>query len=73
MGKTVHQVIDSLLLDQRVAVEEREAVLVAEEQERLRADVVAGLRDLDEGKTSPFDDAAVERIKQRGRQTLAKQ
>jgi hypothetical protein len=73
MNKTLQQMIENLPTAQREALEERSAVLIAEEHERLRADIAAGLRDLDEGKTSPFDDAAVERIKQRGRQTLAKQ
>jgi hypothetical protein len=72
MGKTLQQMIENLPLAQREAVEERAAVLIADEQQRLRADIAAGLRDLEEGKTSLFDDAAVERIKQRGRQMLAK-
>lgn len=38
---------------------------------QLHADVDAGLRQLDEGKASPFDEAAVERIKRRGREKLA--
>ena len=36
-----------------------------------KADVDAGFRQIDEGKSSPFDDAAVERIKRRGREKLA--
>jgi len=72
MGKTLQQVIEGLPSEQRAAVEGWAAALIAEERERLRTDVAAGLRDLDEGRTSPFDEAAVERIKQRGRQMLAK-
>jgi len=37
---------------------------------RLRADVDAGLRELDEGKSKPFDAEAVERIKRAGRAKL---
>jgi antitoxin ParD1/3/4 len=37
----------------------------------LKADVEAGLRQLDEGKARPFDDAALERIKKAGREALA--
>ena len=36
----------------------------------LRCDVDAGSRQIDEGSVSPFDGAAVERIKRRGRQLL---
>jgi hypothetical protein len=72
MGKTLKQMIEDLPMAQREAVEERAAVLISEVQERLRVDIAAGLRDLDEGKTSPFDEVAVQRIKQRGRQMLAK-
>jgi antitoxin ParD1/3/4 len=35
---------------------------------QLRAEVDAGVRQLDEGQSSPFDQAAVERIKRRGRE-----
>ena len=57
----------------------REALRLLESHDRaldqglaqLRADVDAGLRQLDEGNTSPFDKAAVERIKRRGREKLA--
>lgn len=38
---------------------------------QLHSDIYAGLRQLDEGKSSAFDDAAVERIKHRGRERLA--
>lgn len=56
----------------------REALRLLETHDRaidnglaqLRADIEAGLRQLDEGKSSPFDDAAVERIKRRGRERL---
>jgi hypothetical protein len=72
MGKTLQQMIENLPTAQREAVEERSAVLIAEEHEWLRVDIAAGLRDLDEGKTSPFDEAAVERIKQRGREMLVR-
>jgi hypothetical protein len=71
MGKTLAQVIESLPMVQRVAIEERTAALMAAERTRLRADVDAGLRQVEEGKTSPFDAAAVERIKRRGREKLA--
>jgi hypothetical protein len=71
MGKTLKQVIAGLSTEKRTAVDQRAAALIAEERERLRADVYAGLRQLDEGKTSPFDAAAVERIKRRSRQKLA--
>ena len=37
---------------------------------RLQSDVQEGLRALDAGKASPFDDEAVERIKRRGRSQL---
>jgi antitoxin ParD1/3/4 len=57
----------------------REALRLLETHDRaidkglaqLRADVDAGLRQLDEVKVSPFDEAAVERIKRRGREKLA--
>ena len=57
----------------------REALRLLETHDRaidsglaqLRADIDAGLRQLDEGKSSPFDEAAVERIKRRGRERLA--
>lgn len=57
----------------------REALRLLETHDRaidqglaqLRADVDAGLRQLDEGKAQPFDEAAVERIKNRGRAKLA--
>jgi antitoxin ParD1/3/4 len=57
----------------------REALRLLETHDRaidqglaqLRADVDAGLRQLDEGKSAPFDDEAVERAKQRGRAKLA--
>jgi antitoxin ParD1/3/4 len=57
----------------------REALRLLESQDRalearltqLRAEVDAGLRQLDDGKSSPFDDAAVARIKRRGRAKLA--
>lgn len=57
----------------------REALRLLETHDRaldqglsqLRADVDAGLRQLDEGKASAFDEAAVERIKRRGRARLA--
>jgi len=39
--------------------------------EELRRDINAGLRQIDEGKFSPFDEAAAERIKNRGRKKLA--
>lgn len=39
-------------------------------REGLRRDVDAGLRQIDESRVSPFDAAAVERIKRRGRQQL---
>jgi antitoxin ParD1/3/4 len=38
---------------------------------QLRADVDAGLRQLDDGQATPFDESAVERIKRRGRERLA--
>lgn len=37
---------------------------------RLQADVEAGLRELDAGKSRPFDEEALERIKQTGRARL---
>jgi hypothetical protein len=40
--------------------------------EKLQRDISAGLRQIDEGKSSPFDEAAVERIKNLGRKKLAK-
>ena len=43
----------------------------AEGLARLRADVDAGLKELDEGKSKPFDAEAVERIKRDGRAKLA--
>ena len=57
----------------------REALRLLETHDRaidnglaqLRADIDVGLRQIDEGKVSPFDDAAVERIKHRGRELLA--
>jgi antitoxin ParD1/3/4 len=57
----------------------REALRLLETHDRaldeglaqLQADVAAGLRQLDEGQSSPFDEAAVERIKRRGREQLA--
>src|SRR5208283_3011290 len=39
-------------------------------REGLRRDVDAGVRQIDEGRSSPFDAPAVERIKRRGRQLL---
>jgi len=36
----------------------------------LLADIDAGLRKLDEGKSTPFDSDAVERIKRAGREKL---
>lgn len=39
-------------------------------REGLRRDVDAGVRQIDEGRLSPFDAPAVERIKRRGRQLL---
>lgn len=38
---------------------------------RLRSDVEAGLRQLDEGTARPFDEDAVASIKRRGRAALA--
>jgi antitoxin ParD1/3/4 len=57
----------------------REALRLLETHDRaidqglaqLRADVDAGLRQLDEGQSSPLDQLAVERIKRRGREKLA--
>jgi antitoxin ParD1/3/4 len=57
----------------------REALRLLETHDRaidqglaqLRADVDAGLRQLDEGQASPLDQIAVERIKRRGREKLA--
>jgi len=37
---------------------------------QLRADVRSGLRQLDEGQSLPFDEAAAERIKRQGREQL---
>jgi antitoxin ParD1/3/4 len=56
----------------------REALRLLESHDRaverglvqLHADVDAGLRQLDEGRASPFDSQAVERIKQSGRARL---
>jgi hypothetical protein len=39
-------------------------------REQLPRDIELGLRQIDEGRVSPFDSAAVERIKRRGRQLL---
>jgi antitoxin ParD1/3/4 len=58
----------------------REALRLLESHDRalearltqLRGEVDAGLRQLDDGKGLPFDDAAVERIKRRGREKLAR-
>ena len=44
---------------------------VEREFARLHADVQAGLRELDAGAATVFDDVAVERIKQAGRIRLA--
>jgi len=57
----------------------REALRLLETHDRaveqglvqLRADVSAGLQQLEDGQSSPFDEAAVERIKRRGREKLA--
>ena len=57
----------------------REALRLLEAHDRafdeglvqLRAEIDAGLQQIDEGKESPFDAAAVERIKRRGRERLA--
>ena len=54
----------------------REALRLLDSRDRgmtqqLRADVAAGLRQLDAGKSRPFDDNAVERIKKAGRAKLA--
>jgi hypothetical protein len=70
MGRKLTEVIDSLPAAQRAAVEARAAALIAEERTRLRADVDVGLRQLDEGNASPFDEVAVEHIKRRGREKL---
>ena len=56
----------------------REALRLMESHDRavdrglvqLHTEVAAGLRELDEGKASPFDADAVERIKQSGRARL---
>jgi antitoxin ParD1/3/4 len=56
----------------------REALRLLETHDRaidqglaqLRADVDAGLRQLDEGQASPFDQVAVERVKRRGRENM---
>jgi antitoxin ParD1/3/4 len=45
---------------------EREARLA-----QLRSDVDAGMKQLDEGKSSTFDESTAERIKRRGRAKLA--
>lgn len=37
----------------------------------LREDVLAGAREVQNGKVKPFDDAAIERIKARGRKLLS--
>lgn len=57
----------------------REALRLLDEQDRLRAirfeelrkDIALGITDLDEGRSSPFDDVAVERIRANGRKMLA--
>jgi antitoxin ParD1/3/4 len=54
----------------------REALRLLDSRDRgmtqqLHADVEAGLRQLDAGKSRPFDDNAVERIKKAGRAKLA--
>jgi Arc/MetJ-type ribon-helix-helix transcriptional regulator len=54
----------------------REALRLLDSRDRgmglqLRADVDAGLRQLDSGKSRPFDVDAVERIKKAGRAKLA--
>jgi len=38
---------------------------------RLRSDIAEGIAEADRGASVPFDEAAAERIKQRGRQRLA--
>ena len=56
----------------------REALRLMENRDRaleqgsaqLQSDVQEGLRDLEAGRASPFDDAAVERIKRAGRAKL---
>jgi antitoxin ParD1/3/4 len=56
----------------------REALRLMETHDRaldqglaqLQSDVQEGLRDLEAGRSSPFDDAAVERIKRAGRAKL---
>lgn len=57
----------------------REALRLLESQDRssaqartqLQSDIDEGLRQLDQGRTSPFDQEAAERIKQTGRAKLA--
>jgi antitoxin ParD1/3/4 len=54
----------------------REALRLLDSRDRgmgqqLRADVEAGLHQLDSGRSRPFDDDAVERIKKAGRVKLA--
>jgi hypothetical protein len=39
--------------------------------DQLREDVLAGVRQVSSGNVQPFDDAAVERIKARGRKILS--
>ena len=52
----------------------REALRLLEERdrlERLRHDVSLGLQQLDQGRSRPFDEGAVKRIKRQGRRRLA--
>ena len=58
----------------------RAALRLFEQQERtreqrleeLRREIAIGIKAADEGRTSPFDEAAVERIIARGQELLAK-
>lgn len=72
MGKPLDKVIAGLPAQQQEDIHKRSAQLNAEEEGRLRADIAAGLRDIDEGRSSPFDEEAVARIQRRRRDMLLK-